>query len=127
MNAMSSVDTRNVARDSLFLFAELVVDGQAEGAKVKVRNLSAGGMMADGSGLVVSSGDRLRVNLRNVGDVKGSVAWVQGTRFGIAFDEEIDPILVRDPVAAGGRAPRYTRPAVDSQPYAPDERRLRKL
>ncbi len=127
MNAMSSVDTRHVARDSLFLFAELVVEGQAEGIKVKVRNLSAGGMMADGSDLVVVPGDRLTVKLRNVGDVKGSVAWVQGNRFGIAFDDAIDPKLVRDPVGTGGKAPRFTRPATESHLYTPDEARLRKL
>lgn len=124
---MSSVETRHVARDSLFLFADLVVEGQAEDARVKVRNLSAGGMMADGSGLVVARGDRVTVQLRNVGDVKGSVAWVQGNRFGIAFDAEIDPKLVRDPVGDGDKAPRFTRPVLDSSPYHPDETRLRKL
>ncbi len=107
---MSAVDTRNVSRDSLFLFAELVVDGQADGAKVKVRNLSAGGMMAEGA-LATARGDRVTVTLRNVGNVRGVVAWVQGNRFGVAFDTEVDPLLARPAVKTGESAsPRYTRP-----------------
>ena len=74
---MSSLDTRDVARDSLFLFAELTLDGQPDAVRVKVRNLSAGGMMADAGGLEMSRGDRVSVELRAVGSVKGSVAWVQ--------------------------------------------------
>ena len=44
---MSSLDTRDVARESLFLFAELTLDGQPDAMRVKVRNLSAGGMMVE--------------------------------------------------------------------------------
>lgn len=43
---MSNVDTRQVDRDSLFLLAQLRVDGRDEVTRVKVRNLSAGGMIA---------------------------------------------------------------------------------
>lgn len=94
-----SVDTRHVSRDSLFLFADLVFEGRGEAARVKVRNLSAGGMMAQG-GPPVSTGERLAVDLRNVGSVGGTVAWVQGNRFGVAFDVAIDPKLVRDQIPA---------------------------
>ncbi|QPC98537.1 MULTISPECIES: PilZ domain-containing protein [Qipengyuania] len=109
---MSSLETRNVVRDSLFLFADLAFDGRTEVVRAKVRNLSAGGMMAE-SGVAVASGDRVTAGLRNVGEVKGVVAWVQGIRFGIAFDREIDPILVRAANSAGtqgSEAPRHTRP-----------------
>jgi hypothetical protein len=119
---MSAVDTRIVGRDSLFLFAELAFDGQAGPVRVKVRNLSPRGMMAEG-GLVAGRGDRLTVSLRNVGDVKGAVAWVQGNRFGITFDEEIDPRIVRAPVApSDDLAPRYTRTGAGT-----DQRNLRPL
>lgn len=127
MNAMSSVDTRNVGRDSLFLFAELSPDGRSEKTRVKVRNLSAGGMMADGGGLAVSRGDRITVELRNVGAVKGSVAWVQGSRFGIAFETQIDPKLARAPVGTGEEAPRHTRPALDADPFGDTDKRLRNI
>ncbi|MFA6218964.1 MAG: PilZ domain-containing protein [Erythrobacter sp.] len=123
---MSSVDTRNVGRDSLFLFAQLAFAGQPDLVRVKVRNLSAGGMMAEG-GVVAGRGERLTVKLRNIGDVRGSVAWVQGNRFGIAFDEEIDPRLARAPIAANGEGtPRYARPAIGTV-IVGDERGLRRL
>ena len=108
---MSNVDTRQVNRDSLFLLAQLRVDGQDAVYRVKVRNLSAGGMMAEGEARVMR-GSLVMVELRNVGWVEGSVAWKQDNRFGIAFVDEIDPVVVR---GAGGpqtpdfAAPRYTK------------------
>ena len=97
MNAMSNVDTRQVSRDSLFLLAQVKVDGSETPARVKVRNLSAGGMMAEGD-VKVTRGARVLVELRNIGWVEGSVAWKQGDRFGIAFVSEIDPKVARAPV-----------------------------
>ncbi|GAA3785789.1 hypothetical protein GCM10022600_01680 [Qipengyuania pelagi] len=91
---MSAVDTRNVSRDSLFLMADITVDGSTHPVRAKVRNLSAGGMMADGD-FTVERGMRLVVDLRHVGHVTGTVAWVQDSRIGIAFDKEIDPKQVR--------------------------------
>ena len=50
------------------------------------------------------------VNIRNVGWVEGSVAWVQDNRFGVAFREDIDPKLARAPVGVGeDPAPRFVR------------------
>ena len=92
--SMSNVDTRQVNRDSLFLLAQLRVDGQDAVHRVKVRNLSAGGMMAEGE-VKVMRGALVLVELRNIGWVEGSVAWKQDNRFGIAFVEEIDPVVVR--------------------------------
>lgn len=127
MNAMSSLETRNVARDSLLLFAEVVVDGQARTVRVKVRNLSAGGMMIESGELAVSRGERLTVDLRNVGEVRGRVAWAQGSRFGVAFDTEIDPKRAREPVSKGPEAPAYTRPAVAPNMFTHHEKRIRNL
>ena len=127
---MSNVDTRQVNRDSLFLLAQLRVDGQDAVYRVKVRNLSAGGMMAEGDARVMR-GSLVMVELRNVGWVEGSVAWKQDNRFGIAFVDEIDPSVVR---GAGGPqipdfdAPRYTRnhQAVPIN-QLPDQSKLRKI
>ena len=108
---MSNVDTRQVNRDSLFLLAQLRVDGQDTVHRVKVRNLSAGGMMAEGDARVMR-GSLVRVELRNIGWVEGSVAWKQDNRFGIAFVDEIDPTEVRGGGAPSGpdfEPPRYTR------------------
>jgi len=109
---MSNVDTRQVNRDSLFLLAQVRVDGQDVAYRVKVRNLSAGGMMAEGAAKVMR-GSLVMVELRNIGWVEGSVAWKQGDRFGIAFVDEIDPVVVRGPggAQASYEAPRYTRAA----------------
>ena len=127
---MSQVDTRQVNRDSLFLLAQLRVDGSDQAHRVKVRNLSPGGMMAEGE-VKVARGSRVSVELRNLGWVEGSVAWKQDNRFGIAFVEEIDPVVVR---GAGGPqvpdfdAPRYTRNH-QAVPVAqqPDYSKLRKI
>jgi len=95
---MSNVDTRQVNRDSLFLLAQLRVGNEQAVSRVKVRNLSAGGMMAEGA-VSVMRGAIVHVELRNIGWVQGSVAWVQDDRFGIAFVEEIDPKKARAPVS----------------------------
>ena len=116
---MSQVETRQIDRDSLFLMAMLRVDGDTAGLeyRVKVRNLSAGGMMAEGDARV-ARGALVTVELRNVGEVQGSVAWVQDNRFGIAFAEEVDPKLVRAPVdtqAGDLSSPRFTRPPLQTE------------
>jgi hypothetical protein len=108
---MSNVDTRQVNRDSLFLLAQVRIVGQEAESRVKVRNLSAGGMMAEGD-MKVARGSLVQVELRNIGWVDGSVAWKQDDRFGIAFVEEIDPKLARAPASSQGAdydAPRFTR------------------
>jgi len=96
---MKDVETRQVNRDSLFLLAQVRVDGHEQPYRVKVRNLSAGGMMAEGV-VQVARGQLVQVELRNIGWIEGSVAWKQDDRFGIAFMAEIDPRLARAPVAA---------------------------
>lgn len=106
---MSNVETRTVDRDSLFLLAQLRVHGEDTVYRVKVRNLSAGGMMAEGD-VPVTRGDRLYVELRNIGWVDGNVAWKQDNRFGIAFVDEIDPKAARAPVTGS------TVPVTPSEP-----------
>lgn len=98
---MSEMETRSVSRDSLFLLASVKREGEDEIHRVRVRNLSNGGMMGEGN-LFVQRGARIEVELRNIGRVKGSVAWVQDYRFGIAFDHEIDAQRARKP--AEGKA-----------------------
>ncbi|WP_285712608.1 PilZ domain-containing protein [Erythrobacter oryzae] len=94
---MTGVETRSVARDSLFLLADIRVEQNAETYRVRVRNLSDGGMMGEGH-LRVQRGHRVSVELRNIGAVGGTVAWVQDNRFGVAFDEEIDSQKARRPL-----------------------------
>ncbi|MCA1660660.1 MAG: PilZ domain-containing protein [Novosphingobium sp.] len=116
---MADHDHRQLSRDSLFLLAEVRVDGEDAAHKVKVRNLSAGGMMAEGA-LKAVRGSRIAVNIRNIGWVDGAVAWVQGDRCGIAFQEDIDPMIARAPLNVGEETLRGVRP-----PLIIDKRRIR--
>jgi len=106
---MDEGDNRQIARDSLFLMADMRAQGLDGVHRIKVRNLSAGGMMGEGTARVVR-GSLVDVHIRNVGWVSGSVAWVQESRFGVAFTDEIDPRLARAPVGLGeDPAPPYVR------------------
>lgn len=120
---MADSDHRQLSRDSLFLMAELRVPGKDVLARVKVRNLSAGGMMAEGVVKAVR-GTLIEVNIRNIGWVEGAIAWVHGDRCGIAFSEDIDPLVARAPVTAGESTPRFVKPPID---FAAREQRLRKI
>ena len=120
---VSDIDHRAAGRDSLFLMADLRIEAQAGDHRVKVRNLSSRGMMAEGT-VRVTSGAGVEVNLRSLGWVPGRVAWIQDNRFGIAFLEEIDARVVRAPAAVNGDAtPRYLKSTI--QP--PDPRNMRKV
>lgn len=116
------MDHRQLGRDSLFLLADVRQVGADVEHRVKVRNLSAGGMMAEGDMKVVR-GTRVEVNLRNIGWVEGAVAWIQDNRFGIAFITDVDPKLARAPVGEGPGTPRFVKPVMANAPVGP----LRKL
>jgi hypothetical protein len=103
------------ARDSLFLLADLTIDGSSEQHKVKVRNLSAGGMMVE-SDLDVIQGQRIMALLRNIGPVRGEIAWARSGRFGVAFDRPIDPKLARNPVGGSKDTARYLRTPITYNP-----------
>ena len=106
---MGESEHRQIARDSLFVLAELRLDGVEGEHKVRVRNLSSGGLMVEGAP-TTARGQLAWVNIRNIGWVEGSIAWVEGPRCGVAFREEIDPKVARAPVSAGEGSPRFTRP-----------------
>jgi hypothetical protein len=118
---MSDHDPRQLTRDSLFLMAELRLAHESAVRKVRVRNLSAGGMMAEGD-IGAVRGTHVSVNIRNIGWVEGTIAWVQGDRSGIAFAQDIDPMIARAPVIAGEGTPRFVKP-----PLALGPERLRKI
>lgn len=116
---MTSLDTRAADRDSMFLMADIFADAGEPAQRVKVRNLSAGGMMVEGD-LRLKRGARIAAELRNIGAVAGVVVWVRAPRFGIAFEEEIDPRRARTEVFGGPReAPVYARSVLPSpRPHA---------
>lgn len=94
--------TRDTARDSMFLQAILrpMSGGMSPAFSVRVRNLSAGGMMAEAD-VEVAIDDRITVELRNIGQVEGKIAWVRDGRFGVMFDVPVDPKLARKPAKQG--------------------------
>jgi len=87
---------RAAPRDSMFLLATIRRAGGGEVA-IKVRNLSAGGMMAE-CPTSFSREEAIEIELRGIGVVGGRIAWTAGGKIGIAFDRVIDPKLARKPV-----------------------------
>lgn len=96
--AAAGEDASNRAkpRDSLFLAARFTAMGMPA-EQVRVRNLSAGGMMVEYPA-PIDPGTRVEVELRGIGQVGGRVAWATDGRIGIAFDRHIDPLKARKPV-----------------------------
>ena len=125
---MTGLETRSDARDSQFLQAIIRVEQAEDSHKVRVRNLSDGGMMGEGN-LRVQRGNRLEIELRNIGRIGGSIAWVQDNRFGIAFDEEVDSQLARRPRQENDDAPARVveRPWRHRAALATDPSSLRKV
>jgi hypothetical protein len=126
---MTGMETRSVARDSLFLLATVRIEQKSDLHRVRVRNLSDGGMMAEGTNIPVQRGHRVAVELRNVGEVMGSVAWVQDNRFGIAFEVEVDSQRARRPlsVEADPALGMVERSWVHRAPPPPKPQAIRKI
>ena len=90
---MAALDKSDPQQYDRFLMAEISVAGSDGVHQIRVRNLSAGGMMGEGL-VTIDTGSALMVDLPYLGSVAGTVAWVQGDRFGVAFAEDIDPDAV---------------------------------
>lgn len=95
---MRSPENRKHERDSLFLMADLRLHADGAPFRVKLRNISDSGLLAEGS-LRAVRGQKVSIALANIGTVDGTVAWAAGDRCGIAFDTMIDASQVRFPVA----------------------------
>lgn len=104
---------REKSRHSLFLSADVIFDDSPKQHTVRVRNVSAGGMMIDVTA-PREKGLGVTARLENIGEVRGMVVWSTAKRIGITFDQEIDPNLARHkPTAAP--VPGYKRPYVESR------------
>jgi PilZ domain len=114
---------RGMDRDSLFLKAILRFGSSKNETEVRIRNLSAGGLMAEAP-LRVTRGESVEINLRSIGWITGHVAWVTEGRVGIAFDHPINPMDARKPVGtAAPDIPPYLKKL--NNPAAPNK--LRRL
>ena len=85
--------SRGGSRESVLLMA-MLRGPRAAHVPVRVRNISAGGMMVV-SQVLVCPDDVVKVELAGVGTIEGKVAWVFSGRIGIQFDQPIDPLLAR--------------------------------
>lgn len=95
---------RKSVRDSLFLLATLSTSGPAGDINVRVRNLSAGGMMVE-TPTPLGKDEPVICELRGIGRISGRIAWAAQGRLGVMFDHEIDPKDARKPVG-GAASPR---------------------
>ena len=113
----STVDVeRDRATERRAFFLTTSVSGLMEGkVTARVRNLSAGGMMIElpeEPESEIEAGRPVIAELRNIGRVKGEIAWTGGRRLGVRFDREIDPEAARKPVVAGEGTPDYVKPVL---------------
>ena len=101
--------SRGADRDSLFMQAALAIPGHAEPVLVRVRNLSAGGMLAEVQGRIrgLEQGGAVEVDLRNIGPVPGRIVWIGDGKFGVAFDRPVDPQAVRRQVVRKMEVPPH--------------------
>ena len=104
MAALGKDETRSATR---VMTVQVALAGSDTMHPIRVRNLSAGGLMGEGD-IVVDRGSQLKLVMPNVGLVSGTVAWIQDDRFGVAFADDIDPdaVLMDGPVECDDGDPR---------------------
>ena len=95
-----SAAKRSMDRDSLFFEGSSALYQQKNEHEVRIRNVSAGGLMAD-IPTDAPRGEPVEIKLRNIGWVSGHIAWATDGRVGIAFDHHINPKDARNPVNTG--------------------------
>ncbi len=110
LSAEDFTGQRAGARDSLMLTANFRIAGRDD-EQVRVRNLSSGGMMAEYAARIERD-TLVQVEVRGVGWISGRIAWATDGRVGVAFDNEIDPLLARKPVGKGGHTPEFVKPII---------------
>ena len=104
-------NARSRKRDSLFLSARLRVGDSPAVHDVRVRNLSAGGLMAE-LDQPVAEGTRVHLDMRGLGALTGSIAWSTRGRVGVVLDQPIDPARARKPIGGGRTTPGYAKPLI---------------
>lgn len=88
---------RTRSRDSLFLTAPMRIGTEASTQEVRVRNLSEGGLMVEVA-KPLPIGTPITLQVRGLGEVRGSVAWYAEGRAGVSLERPIDPKKARKPV-----------------------------
>lgn len=73
------------------------VDGGVGNEAIRIRNLSPTGLMAEAP-TMLAVGTSVVVEMKNLPPLKGKIVWATEGRMGVAFNAEIDPAKVRQPV-----------------------------
>ena len=89
-------DIRRHERASMLLVAEIRIAGGSPERAV-VRNISAIGLMVEAE-TRRGEGETVSVLLGGLDWINATVVWKIGNRFGVRFDEPIDPGRVRRPI-----------------------------
>jgi len=86
-----------------FFLGTAISRADGEAVPARIRNLSPGGMMVElGERLAV--GEPVEAELRGIGPVSGTVVWARAPRYGVRFDQPVDPDIVLRPQSAPGYA-----------------------
>lgn len=110
-NGEAAGNGRTRKRDSLLLTAQVRFGADPAVHTGRIRNLSAGGLMAE-IDHPCEPGTPVTLEMRGLGALTGSVAWSTRGRIGIALDHPVDPARARKPVGTGPVTPTYARAAV---------------
>ncbi|QQV76227.1 PilZ domain-containing protein [Sphingomonas aliaeris] len=109
--AQDNASARDTSRDSFFLMAEFREVGLPTGRHVRVRNLSTGGLMAEYAE-PIALGTPVELDVRGIGWIKGSIAWVAAGRIGVSFDRKVDPKAARKPTSGAARSQKFSGPVI---------------
>jgi len=85
---------RQAARDSVFVGATIWFDTGQNGHAVRIRNISAGGMMID-SPEDRPVGSSVQAEIKGIGQIAGSVVWSTAKHLGVRFATIVDPEAAR--------------------------------
>ena len=91
---MNPLETREVAREHVLMFAQVKVGNSCVQQRMRIRNLSAQGIQLDGDAGALP-GQSLEVDFGSAGKVRGFVSWCDGTVLGVRLEQRIEPHVVR--------------------------------
>jgi hypothetical protein len=101
---LTAPEQRASRRDRILLLARLRVHGDEDIHAIRIRDLSADGLRAQCTGLVIAN-RRVEIEIRNLGWVEGRVAWHNEEYIGVRFAKPIDPEKTRIAVTGAYQAP----------------------
>ena len=114
MNEGATSPPRAAERLNFFLGAT-VSCGELTGLSARVRNLSPGGMMIEfvnDPEIDLTVGDAIVAEMRNIGRIRGEIAWSESRRYGVRFLRDIDPELARKPNSVRTGTPDHAKPLI---------------